>query len=116
MGIWMIKGMAISLLMTLILELLFALCLGIRTRKEIRLVVLVNVLTNPVVVFTTYMNYICVFANTIVLTVVLELAAVVAEALLYQKHSRMVVHPWLFSFGINAFSYLSGELIIYLVS
>lgn len=111
MGSWMIKGMAISLAVTLVLELFFAICMKVRGRKEIRLVVLVNVLTNPIVVCSYYMNYVYSFMNAVALTVIMELAAVAVEALLYTKYSRKVVHPWLFSIGINAFSYTVGEII-----
>lgn len=111
MGPWMIKGMAISLGLTLIFELLFAVCWKIWGKKEIRLVILVNVLTNPIVVFSYYMNYIYGFMDAVALTVIMEVAAVVTEALLYKRYSKKVPHPWLFSIGINAFSYTVGEII-----
>lgn len=109
--LWMIKGMAISLSMTLFFELLFAVCWKVWGKREILLVILVNVLTNPIVVCSFYMNYKYQFMNLALLTMIMEVAAVVTEALLYKRFSKKVVHPWWFSIGINAFSYSIGELI-----
>ena len=114
MELWMIKGMAISLGMTLIFELLFAVCWKVWGVKEIRLVILVNILTNPIVVFSYYMNYKYQLINAVLLTMIMEVAAIVTEALLYKRFSKKVNHPWWFSIGINAFSYSIGELINHL--
>lgn len=139
MGVWMIKGMAVSLGMTLLLELAFSavVCLvylkffdgkredklkGKKTkenpcsasavvqryRKEICLVILVNVLTNPIVVFTVYMMHIYLPDAVRPVTAVMEVLAVVTEALIYQKCSRNIRHPWLYSLFANAFSYGVG--------
>ena len=45
------------LILTIIVELLVALILGIRDKKDIINVILVNIITNPVVVLTTVMLY-----------------------------------------------------------
>ena len=142
MGVWMIKGMAVSLGMTLLLELLFSTVVCVvyliffdgkhrdklknrkigqnicsvcavvqRFRKEIALVILVNVLTNPIVVFTVYMMYIYLPDAVRPVTAVMEILAVVTEALIYQKYSRNIRRPWLFSLFANAFSYGVGLLI-----
>ena len=106
------KGMAISLIETLILELGFALFWGVRGRQDLLWVVLVNVLTNPIVVFTYYMVRIRhVPVNTGVVTLILETFAVVTEALIYQKKARTVGRAWLFSLSVNSFSYAVGELL-----
>lgn len=111
MQVWMLKGMAVSLSLTLVFELIFAFSFRVRTKREILLVVLVNVLTNPIVVLTFYMAYLYAFLNLIVLTVVMEAGAVITEALLYRRFSQVIRHPWWFSIGANAFSYLMGEAI-----
>lgn len=108
----LVQGLAISLGITLILELTFSLFWGIRNHHDLWLAVLVNVLTNPIVVFVYYyvrlrrlpLNYGWI-------TIVMEIFAVVTEALLYKKFSRTVQRPWLFSLSANAFSYAVGELI-----
>ena len=107
-----LRGMEISLAMTLLLELAYALFWGVRGRYDLLLTVLVNVLTNPIVVFTVYYVRIRRFSmNTGLVTAGLEIFAVVTEALLYRRFSRTIRRPWLFSLSVNAFSYAVGELI-----
>lgn len=107
-----LQGMEISLAMTLVLELAYALLWGVRGRHDLLLTVLVNVLTNPIVVFMVYYVRIRRFSmNTGLVTAGLETFAVVTEALLYRRFSRTIRRPWLFSLSVNAFSYAVGELI-----
>ena len=70
--------------------------------------VLVNCLTNPVVV-TLHS-----FFPAPAVTAALELGAVVTEALLYRAWGRNVYRPWLFALLVNAFSYFLGVLINHL--
>lgn len=108
----LLPGLAISLLMTLVLELAYALAWGIRDLHDLILTGLVNVLTNPVVVFIYYYVW---FRKPPVrqgaVTLVTEILAVVTEALLYKKFARTIRRPWLFALSANAFSYGVGELI-----
>jgi|GEM_PF-3496209 len=46
-----VGGLCISLALTLLLELVFAVVFGMRSKKDMLLVCLVNTATNPVVVF-----------------------------------------------------------------
>lgn len=106
------QGLVISLLLTLILELGYALFWGIRDKHDLRLAVLVNVLTNPVVVFTVYfVRFRRLHVHYGWVTLIMEVLAVVTEALLYRKHARTIRRPWLFSLSANAFSFAMGELI-----
>ncbi len=108
----MIKGWLISLSLTLVLELTYAWIWGVRNRHDLILVSSVNILTNPVVVFVVYFLH---FRDVSVqygwVTAVMEVGAVVTEALLYKKFARSISRPWLFSLSANAFSYAAGELI-----
>ena len=107
-----IRGMAVSLAMTLVLELCYALAWGVRGKHDLWLVVLVNVLTNPIVVFLSYFIRIRRLpVNFGWVTIGLETFAVVTEALLYRKKSQTITRPWLFSLSANAVSYAVGELI-----
>ena len=47
----MIESLAISLILTLIIELTISYIIGIRKKNDIEIIVLVNILTNPIVVF-----------------------------------------------------------------
>ena len=47
----MILSLIISLLLTILIELSISTFLGIKTRNDIRIVILVNICTNPIVVY-----------------------------------------------------------------
>lgn len=105
----MIEALIFSLVMTWILELGFAWCMHLRDKEELKLVLLVNFITNPIVVSLYWMLYRTVHPT--LLTVILEVSAVLAEAFCYHRFSHQVKHPLLFSILINTFSYLTGVLI-----
>lgn len=108
----MIKAWFISLSLTLIFELSYALLWGIRDKHDLILAVLVNVITNPIVVFVVYYVRFRRYAIHLGwLTAAMEVFAVVTEAFIYQKHARTIDRPWLFSLSVNAFSYAMGELL-----
>ena len=108
----MFKAWGISLSLTLILELSYACLWGIRDRHDLVLAVLVNVLTNPIVVFAVYfVRFRRYSIHPGWLTIVMEIFAVAAEGFLYRKHARTIDRPWLFSLSANAFSYAMGELL-----
>ena len=50
----MIKSLILSLILTIILELLISYMLGIRNKKDFKVVILVNIYTNPFVVCLLY--------------------------------------------------------------
>lgn len=99
-------ALALSLVLTLVLEGLFGLIWGIRGRRDWLLLLLVNVVTNPIVVTLHY----CV-TSFWGFTLLLELAAVCAEWLAYRAWSRTARPTFLFSLCANAFSYFGGLLI-----
>ena len=47
----MLKSLTISLFLTIVIELTASLVLGIRNKEDIYVVILVNICTNPIVVF-----------------------------------------------------------------
>ena len=98
--------LGISLLLTLLLEGLFAFFIGgIRSLRELFLTVLVNMLTNPPVVLT-YTLF-----PSLPMKLSLEVAAVLIEGFVYKKCSDEINRPFLYALCINAFSFLTGELI-----
>ncbi len=108
MGTEMVYSLLLSLTATLILELGFALLCRVRSPRDLLLVVLVNVLTNPAVVL---LNRLCLNNNILspwVVVIILELVAVVAEAACYKLRGEKIPHPLLFSLGANSFSYAIG--------
>ena len=79
----MLTSLAVSLALTLILEGLLALLWGVKDRRDWLLLILVNVVTNPIVVSLHHL-----LGGGIALTAGLEAAAVVSEWLAYRRWGR----------------------------
>lgn len=99
----------VSLLITLICELAFAWIAKKRKKHDLLLVLLVNVLTNPAVVLIYAL--LSRRIHTVLLKLVLELAAISVEAYYYKKYALDFPRPFLFSIGANAFSFFFGILL-----
>ncbi len=110
MALRLLVSLGISLGLTLALELLFALAAGIRG-KDLVLVCLVNVITNPVVVLVYLLVSTYTALPPVLLKAALESMAVLTEAYYYHKYGKSFRRPLLFSLGANAFSFFSGEII-----
>ena len=111
MGDSILQAMAVSLGLTLILETGFCLAVGVRGARNILLILLVNILTNPaVVVMHSLLTLKAGFPEPAVV-IPLELGAVLAEGLCYKYCSDNIRRPFLLSLGANLFSYLSGLLL-----
>lgn len=104
----MLKILAISLLLTLAFEEGFALLWGLRGRRELGLVALMNCLTNPPVVLLYYTATGLWRWNAILVTIVLEAAAVLVEWRCCKAYSEQVKKPFVFALLINLFSYGAG--------
>lgn len=107
-----IAAMGISLGLTILLELLFALLTGVRG-TGLKVNILCNILTNPLV---TSVYYLCKYglmlhgAAMVIITAVLEISAVITEWRVY-KACTDIKKPLLFSVGANCFSYFIGLLL-----
>ena len=101
---------ALSLALTLIFELLIALLCRLRGR-DLLLVVLVNILTNPAVVYLDTVCGMLLPNGRDLRQIPLELAAIAVEALCYARFATAVRHPWMFALAANVFSYGCGLLI-----
>ena len=104
----MLKILAVSLALTLVFEEAFALAWGLRGRRELGLVALMNCLTNPPVVLLYYTAAGLWHWNAILSAVVLEAAAVAVEWRCCRAYSEQVKRPFLFALFINLFSYGAG--------
>lgn len=107
----MLTTLAISLALTLVLEEAFALVWGLRGRRELGTVALVNILTNPPVVLLYHTAVGLLGWNALLVTAVLETAAVLVEWRYYRLCSRQLTRPFWFALLANAFSYGAGQLI-----
>lgn len=74
MGLWIVPVLLVSLGLTVALEEGFGWLTGVRDPWDILLVLLVNLLTNPAVVFLYYVNCLYLGWNRTVITVGLEAA------------------------------------------
>lgn len=107
----MLTILAVSLALTLLLEEGFALCWGLRGRRELAVVALVNVLTNPAVVLSYYTAVGLWGWPAAPVTAALEGAAVAVEWLCYRACSEQLKRPLLFALLANALSYGAGCVI-----
>mgnify|MGYP005767901623 FL=1 len=107
----MLTVLAGSLALTLVLEELFALLWGLRGRRELTVVALVNVLTNPPVVLLYHTAVGLWGWPAAVVTAVLETAAVLVEWRCYRLCSDQLQRPLLFALLANLFSYGAGRVI-----
>lgn len=107
----MLKILAVSLLLTLVFEEGFALLWGLRGKRELGLVALMNCLTNPPVVLLYHTAAGLWHWNAAMVTVVLEGLAVLVEWRCCRAFSEQVKRPFLFALLINLFSYGAGCVI-----
>lgn len=113
--------MAVSLGLTLVIEVAFAFFWRLQSPRELLLVAAVNLLTNPAVVAGYYLTRWMILGNfsempgaesAFILKgakLLLEAAAIGTEALCYRLASRDIRHPWLFSLLANGLSYFIGN-------
>lgn len=107
----MLTTLAISLALTLALEEAFALVWGLRGRRELGTVALVNLLTNPPAVLLYHTAVGLLGWSALVMTAVLETAAVLVEWRYYRLCSQQLRRPLLFALLANVFSYGAGRVI-----
>jgi hypothetical protein len=116
----LINSLAISLFLTTMLETGFFLIAGKlfiskHDKKDLLLVVLVNVLTNPAVVLLYWLTELYTDWNTVIVLIPLELFAIFTEGYYYKKYGGNFNRPYLFSAAANIFSYGIGVLIQLLI-
>ena len=107
----LITSLVFSLLLTIMLETGFFFLTGKRDKKDLLLVVLVNILTNPIVVLSYYIIGTYTNWNTSIIKIPLELFAVITEGYYYKKYGRNFRRPYLFSVAANMFSFWLGVVI-----
>ena len=107
----LLTSLAFSLALTIVLEVGFFLIIGKRDKKDLILLLSVNVLTNPVVVLSFWIAALYTEWNPVIVLIPLELLAVLTEGYYYKKYGRCFRHPYLFSLTANLVSFGVGELI-----
>ena len=108
----MIEALLPSLLLTIAFELPFAWLWGAK-KRDLLVVLLMNILTNPLVVMWHYSTWQHGF---VISTVLPELAAIVTEALLLRRFTKDTPYPILLGIFINLFSYSVGVVLNFLLA
>lgn len=108
--------MARCLFFTILIELIVALILKVRDKKDILNIILVNTMTNPLLVsLTVYITYNRIFNRTLSV-IVLELLVVLIEGFTYKKVLKYKkINPFILSLILNVSSYFIGEIINYFI-
>ena len=96
---------AVSLGLTLLLEVPVAYCWGLRSRHDLTVAVLVNVLTNPAVVL---LNGLLSATPWWAVQLPLEAAAIAVEGFCYRPCGENIRRPYLLSLCANCISYGAG--------
>ena len=111
-----ILTLIVCLILTLVLEEVTALIVGVRKGFDLTVILFSNLLTNPVVVFSGML--LASFTNIPrpVYIIVLELAAFITEALIYRKLLfTKKPSPFLLSFILNCVSFFAGTTLSSLI-
>lgn len=104
------------LILTIIIEVVMGLILGIRNKKDILNVILANIITNPIVVTVPILIYLYYgYRYERISLYILEVITLFTEGFIYMKVlNYKKLNPFLISLFLNLSSYLIGELINYL--
>ena len=106
MAKYFLEMFGVSLGLTILLELPVGICFGMRSRKNILLLLLVNILTNPPAVFICWLGCPEILVETVVM---------ITEAMIYTWFSRdenwVIARPVALSVTANTISWLTGVLI-----
>lgn len=105
--------MAICLMLTILIEVVVSLLLKVKKLKDILNIILVNVLTNPLVVSITFMlNAFYGVKYYYISLIILEILAVTIEGIIYKKYlDYKIINPFILSIILNLVSYLFGYII-----
>ena len=108
-----VDRMLLALALTILIEGCGAFLLGVRTRRGQAVVLLANVITNPVLQCTlTAVSFFWSPSLYYYFLVPLEIAVVIVEGWLYKSTLQLKRNPFLLSLLLNAGSFFIGKLII----
>ncbi len=101
------------LLITLIIELIVAIIIGVRKKKDIFNIILVNIITNPLVVsINLYFSFLYLQKGKIISLIILEILAFLIEGIIYNKYINFnKINPFLLSLVLNVSSFVIGKFI-----
>ncbi len=105
--------MLICLMLTIISELLVAILIKIKDKKDFLNIMLANCMTNPIVVsfpIYFYVRFGVIERNTCL--IILEILTVIIEGIVYKKYLKFdKINPFTLSLILNFSSYVIGEMV-----
>ena len=105
--------MLTALVLTVVIEAVFAFLYGVRTKYGQLIVLLANVITNPLLnAILTVVSFYLSPALYYYFLVPLEIIVVLAEGRIYKEILQPEMNPYFFSFLLNVCSYVIGTGII----
>ena len=104
-----------NLVLTILIEVIISLIIGVRDKKDILFIVLVNIVTNPIITIIPFIiNLYCGIIMRRVVLIILELLTVFVEAIIYRKTLKFnKINCFRLSLILNACSYVIGIMINY---
>lgn len=111
----MIENLIISLLLTILVESIIAAICGVRGKYNYITLALINIITNPVVVYCV--NIARIFKlNEMLLLIILEILVVIVEGYLYKKYLNFKkINPYILALIINFTSWTIGNIIQFII-
>lgn len=108
--------MVSCLIITIILETLISIIIGVRDKKDILNIILVNIFTNPLVTsIPVYFQVQYGMMGRNISLVILEIFAFLSEGFIYYKCLKFrKINGFVLSFLLNLFSYTIGSILNYL--
>lgn len=109
---FLVKNMIFCLFITIVIECAVAFILKVRNLKDYLNIIIVNFMTNPLVVsIPVYFNIMYGIKYRNIAYYFLELFAVISEGYIYKKYLKYnKINPFIFSCILNLTSFLTGEI------
>lgn len=115
MGTYLLQMFGVSLLLTLLLEVLAAFLWGLRGKKNFLPVILVNVLTNPAAVLLYWLYQVYAGGSSVLVQILIEIVVVMVEAYVYRSFAAddrfQIKRPVLLAVVANGVSWGIGRLL-----
>lgn len=104
------------LFFTILIEIIVATILKIKSKKDFLNILLVNVMTNPIVVsLPVFINIRFGLMQRNITVVILEIITVFIEGKIYSKYLNFKkINPYILSLILNLCSYVIGDIIKYI--
>ena len=104
------------LLFTIIIEIILAMILKVKDKKDILNILLVNIMTNPIVVsLPVFINIRFGLFERNITVLILEIFTVLIEGKIYSKYLKFKkINPYALSLILNLCSYIIGDIIKYI--